>query len=146
MRTPIAHALAYPDRIEAGVAFLELARARALNFDAPDTARFPCLKLAYEALEAGGSAPATLNAANEVAVERFLTGDIDFPEIPQLIQAVLARSENRTLATLDDVLAADRSARECAERCLAERFTAKRRAIGVAPHHPHHTSTPYART
>jgi 1-deoxy-D-xylulose-5-phosphate reductoisomerase len=120
MRTPIAHALAFPDRIDAGVDFLDLARTGALHFETPDTARFPCLKLAYEALEQGGRAPAVLNAANEVAVERFLAGVIRFTEIPQLIQAVLARCAGGSVDSLDDVLEADRAARECADSCLAE--------------------------
>ena len=120
MRTPIAHALAFPDRIDAGVDFLDLARTGALHFETPDTARFPCLALAYEALEQGGRAPAILNAANEVAVERFLAGDIRFTEIPELIRAVLTRAAGGSIATLDDVLEADGSARACAADCLAE--------------------------
>jgi 1-deoxy-D-xylulose-5-phosphate reductoisomerase len=128
MRTPIAHALGFPERIDAGVDFLDLARIGALNFETPDTARFPCLKLAYEALHAGGSTPAVLNAANEVAVARFLAGEIGYTEIPQLIQAVLARCAAGSIETLDDVLAADAAARVCAERCLAERT--RRRTCG----------------
>ncbi|HYC48413.1 MAG TPA: 1-deoxy-D-xylulose-5-phosphate reductoisomerase [Burkholderiales bacterium] len=119
MRTPIAHALAYPERIDAGVDFLDLARTGALHFQAPDTRRFPCLKLAYDALEAGGAAPAVLNAANEVAVARFLAGEIGFTEIPRLIEAVLEHGHAATLRTLDDVLEADRAARERAAECLA---------------------------
>ncbi len=121
MRTPIAHALAFPERIEAGVEFLDLARVGALNFEAPDLTRFPCLRLAYAALEAGGWAPAVLNAANEVAVERFLSGVIGFAEIPQLIEAVLARCETGHVASLEDVLEADRAARACAEQWLSDR-------------------------
>ena len=147
MRTPIAHALAFPERIAAGVDFLDLARTGALHFETPDTARFPCLALAYEALAAGGRAPAILNAANEVAVARCLAGEIAFAEIPQLIQAVLARCDSGRIETLEDVLEADRDARGCAERCLAERLS---RAPGNAPRAPtlsnHVTSTPYART
>jgi len=120
MRTPIAHALAYPDRIDAGVDFLDLARIGSLHFERPDVTRFPCLRLAYEALAAGGCAPAVLNAANEVAVERFLSGKIGFTDIPQLIQAVLTRCERGAVDSLDDVLEADRAARECARRCLAD--------------------------
>jgi len=121
MRTPIAHALGFPERIAAGVDFLDLARVGALHFTAPDIARFPCLRLAYEALEAGGAAPAILNAANEVAVARFLAGEIGYMDIPQLLQAVLKRCESGPVENLDDVLAADRAARACAERCLAQR-------------------------
>jgi 1-deoxy-D-xylulose-5-phosphate reductoisomerase len=147
MRTPIAHALAFPERIDAGVAFLDLARTGVLQFEMPDPERFPCLQLAYDALAAGGRAPAILNAANEVAVERFLVGEIPFLEIPQLIQAVLARCESGRVDTLEDVLEADRAARTCAQRCLAERLTA---AHGNASHGPsllqHVTRTPQART
>src|SRR5688572_12993587 len=121
MRTPIAHALGFPERIAAGVDFLDLARVGALHFAAPDIARFPCLRLAYEALEAGGASPAILNAANEVAVARFLAGEIGYMEIPQLLQAVLKLCEAGPVENLDDVLAADRAARACADRCLAQR-------------------------
>ncbi|HUP96008.1 MAG TPA: 1-deoxy-D-xylulose-5-phosphate reductoisomerase [Burkholderiales bacterium] len=121
MRTPIAHALGFPERIAAGVDFLDLARVGALHFTTPDIARFPCLRLAYEALEAGGAAPAILNAANEVAVARFLAGEIGYMDIPQLLQAVLKLCESGPVESLDDVLAADRAARACAERCLAQR-------------------------
>jgi 1-deoxy-D-xylulose-5-phosphate reductoisomerase len=121
MRTPIAHALAYPERIDAGVDFLDLARIGALHFQAPDTARFPCLRLAYQALEQGGRAPAVLNAANEVAVACFLEGTIRFTEIAQLIEAVLSQCESGLVQTLDDVLAADEAARDCAQAWLARR-------------------------
>ena len=121
MRTPIAHALGFPERISAGVDFLDLARVGALHFAAPDIARFPCLRLAYEALEAGGASPAILNAANEVAVARFLAGEIGYMEIPQLLQAVLDLCEGGAVDNLDDVLAADRAARACADRCLVHR-------------------------
>jgi 1-deoxy-D-xylulose-5-phosphate reductoisomerase len=120
MRTPIAHALGFPERIDAGVDFLDLARIGALHFQAPDMSRFPCLRLAYDALEAGESAPAVLNAANEVAVERFLSGDLGFGDIPRVIHAVLARAGTAALHSLSDVLAADARARECAEQCLSE--------------------------
>ena len=147
MRTPIAHALAHPDRIDAGVDFLDLARTGSLHFETPDTGRFPCLKLAYEALAAGGWAPAVLNAANEVAVARFLAGDIAFPEIPQLIQAVLARCETGRVETLDDVLEADRAARICAERCLAERSLVRAgNAARTSPVLNPVTRTPLVRT
>jgi 1-deoxy-D-xylulose-5-phosphate reductoisomerase len=132
MRTPIAHALGFPERIEAGVDFLELARIGSLHFEAPDTARFPCLRLAYEALEIGGSAPAVLNAANEVAVARFLEGRIGFTEIPKLIEAVLTRSQHRELHTLEDVLDADRVARAHAERHLGTPALAAEPTANVA--------------
>jgi 1-deoxy-D-xylulose-5-phosphate reductoisomerase len=134
MRTPIAHALAFPERIEAGVDFLDLARVGALRFERPDVGRFPCLGLAYQALHAGGAAPAVLNAANEVAVARFLDGVIRFTEIPRLIEAVLERCPAGAVKTLADVLDADREARRCAERWLAEREN--RRAGNAAARSP----------
>lgn len=136
MRTPIAHALGFPGRIDAGVDFLDLARVGALHFEAPDIARFPCLRLAYEALEAGGAAPAILNAANEVAVARFLAEEIGFTEIPKLIQAVLARCDGGALEDLDDVFEADRAARECAEHCLSVRSSTPARMAASAMSSP----------
>lgn len=114
MRTPIAFALGYPERISAGVDFLDLARIGELNFEAPDMARFPCLRLAYAALAAGGSAPTALNAANEIAVEHFLRRAIGFTQIPALIEAVLERISVRPVSSLEDVLQADEDARELA--------------------------------
>jgi 1-deoxy-D-xylulose-5-phosphate reductoisomerase len=118
MRTPIAFALGYPERIAAGVDFLDLVRVRALNFEPPDEGRFPCLRLAYAALAAGDAAPAMLNAANEVAVEHFLAGRLAFTRIPALIEAVLAELPNRPVSRLEDVLAADQASRACAESWL----------------------------
>lgn len=118
MRTPIAFALGFPQRIAAGVEFLDLARVGALHFERPDPQRFPCLRLAYEALAAGGTAPAALNAANEVAVASFLSGALGFRRIPQLIESVLAGSACRPVNGVEDVLAADASARRLAEEWL----------------------------
>jgi 1-deoxy-D-xylulose-5-phosphate reductoisomerase len=118
MRTPIAYALGFPERIEAGVEFLDLARVGTLRFERPDRDRFPCLRLAYEALDAGGTAPAVLNAANEVAVAHFLAGALPFRRIAALIEAVLCDMPAGPVAVLDDVLAADRDARERAEGWL----------------------------
>jgi len=114
MRTPIAQALAHPDRIDAGVPRLELPALAALAFSEPDLARFPCLRLAYEALDAGGSAPVTLNAANEVAVEAFLAGRARFTDIAGACAEALARVPAAPIASLDDALAADRDARRVA--------------------------------
>lgn len=114
MRTPIAHALAYPERIESGVAPLDLFRVARFDFEMPDVERFPCLALAFRALRAGDSAPATLNAANEVAVQAFLDGQLGFMEIPALVAAALDALPPRPLLSLDDVLAADAAAREFA--------------------------------
>jgi 1-deoxy-D-xylulose-5-phosphate reductoisomerase len=119
MRTPIAYALAYPDRIEAGVEPLDLCRIGALNFERPDFKRFPCLRLACEALARGGNAPAVLNAANEIAVEAFLGGSLAFTRIPEVIEQTLASIAWEEVATLEDVLAADTVAREAARRHAA---------------------------
>ena len=119
MRTPIAHALAFPERIESGVRPLNFFDLAGLHFERPDPARFPCLQLAYEALRRGGTAPAVLNAANEAAVERFLEGTLRFDRIAAVIESVLARVPHRVAASLDDVLDANRCAREAAAHVLA---------------------------
>ncbi|MCK6499413.1 MAG: 1-deoxy-D-xylulose-5-phosphate reductoisomerase [Nitrospira sp.] len=114
MRTPIAHALAYPERIDAGVPPLDLCRIGTLNFERPDFKRFPCLRLAYEALEKGGNSPAVLNAANEIAVEAFLEGELPFARIPAVIERTLASVAWSGVETLEDVLAADAASRMAA--------------------------------
>ena len=126
MRTPIAHALGYPRRIESGVAPLDLARIGRLNFAAPEAARFPCLSLARQALRIGGSAPTLLNAANEMAVAAFLAGDLRFDLIPTLIEHVLATVTAEPLHTLEDVFLVDQEARACA-RMWFERAPATHR-------------------
>ncbi|MEO8675490.1 MAG: 1-deoxy-D-xylulose-5-phosphate reductoisomerase [Casimicrobiaceae bacterium] len=118
MRTPIAQALAFPDRIDAGVDRLELARRGPLTFDAPDFARFPCLALAYDALSASGTAPAVLNAANEVAVAAFLDGRIRYLDIAPACAEALARLPARAVRSLDDALAADAEARAATREWL----------------------------
>jgi len=118
MRTPIAHALAFPERIESGVRSLNFFDLAGLHFERPDLARFPCLRLAYEALRMGGIMPAVLNAANEVAVARFLEGGLRFDRIAQVIEAVLMRVEHRVSQSLEDVFDADRRAREAAMQVL----------------------------
>ena len=122
MRTPIAHALAYPERIEAGVEPLDLLKVGALDFVAPDLTRFPCLALAYEALRAGGTLPAVLNAANEVAVAAFLSKKIPFLAISSLIDGVLTNSTVESIGTLEDVFRADEGARVLAND-LIKRMT-----------------------
>lgn len=112
MRTPIANALAWPERIDSGVAPLDLFAIARLDFQAPDEQRFPCLRLARQAAEAGNSAPAVLNAANEVAVEAFLQRRIRFPEIAGMIEQVLDKEPVVPLPSLDAVFAADQRARE----------------------------------
>jgi len=119
MRTPIAHALGWPERIVSGVQSLDLVAAARLDFEAPDLARFPALRLARAAAEAGGTAPAVLNAANEVAVAAFLEGRLGFLGIPRMIEAVLGRHVNRPAEALATVLEADRWAREMADKTLA---------------------------
>lgn len=123
MRTPIAQALAYPDRIDAGVPPLDFFGAGALSFEQPDFERFPALKLAYAALEAGGAAPATLNAANEVAVAAFLDRRLPFLRITSVIEETLAKAPTGPLASLGDVLDADATARGRAAQLVA-RFIA----------------------
>ncbi|MEN5304494.1 1-deoxy-D-xylulose-5-phosphate reductoisomerase [Pseudomonas sp. TWI628] len=118
MRTPIANALAWPERIDSGVAPLDLFAIARLDFQAPDEQRFPCLRLAREAAEAGNSAPAVLNAANEVAVEAFLQRRIRFPEIAGMIEQVLDQEPVVPLQSLEAVFAADQRARELAREWL----------------------------
>ncbi|MES2916990.1 MAG: 1-deoxy-D-xylulose-5-phosphate reductoisomerase [Pseudomonadota bacterium] len=118
MRTPIACGLAWPERISAGVAPLDLFATAALHFEAPDEARFPCLRLAREAMAAGGCAPAVLNAANEVAVAAFLDGKLRFTDIPVVIEQTLTELPMMAADGLPTILAADRAAREQAIRLL----------------------------
>ena len=114
MRTPIAHALAYPDRIESGVEPLDIFKVAKLDFEAPDFSKFPCLRLAYKALALGGSAPAILNAANEVAVEAFLKSRIPFTAIPRMIEKIMEAIKPKDIFTLEDILIVDNLAREAA--------------------------------
>ncbi|MEO6352704.1 MAG: 1-deoxy-D-xylulose-5-phosphate reductoisomerase [Oxalobacteraceae bacterium] len=114
MRTPIAHALAYPERIASGVAHLDLTSIGQLDFKKPDFNRFPCLKLAFDALRVGGSAPAILNAANEVAVQGFLDGRIGFRMIDQLIARVMDVFPHIQVNSIGDLLEQDLKARRVA--------------------------------
>ncbi len=118
MRTPIAHALAWPVRIESGVSTLDLFQIAQLDFSRPDLERFPCLRLAFEAVRAGGTRGAILNAANEVAVQAFLQGRLSFTGIAQLVERILDEVPDGSAGTLDAVLEADRRAREAAERVI----------------------------
>ena len=120
MRTPIAHALAYPERVDAGVAPLDLFEVSTLQFERPCLDRFPCLRLAFKALQEGESAPTILNAANEIAVQLFLDGLIGYLTIPRVIEEVMGRCRLRTLKSLDDVLAADTDARVVARQVVSE--------------------------
>ncbi|GHC28749.1 1-deoxy-D-xylulose 5-phosphate reductoisomerase [Kushneria pakistanensis] len=118
MRTPIAHALAWPERIDAGVAPLDLFAVARLDFQTPDTERFPCLRLAREAMVAGGTAPAVLNAANEIAVEAFLAGNIGFTDIAVVVETVMGRIETRSADELEIIWAHDRLARHEAQNVI----------------------------
>ena len=124
MRVPIAHALGFPERIPSGASALDLAKAGRLDFEPPDEARFPCLRIARQALAADGGAPCVLNAANEVAVDRFLAGTIRFTEIARINQAVLDAMPGAPAPdSLDAAVALDAEARRLAvqqiERCTA---------------------------
>jgi 1-deoxy-D-xylulose-5-phosphate reductoisomerase len=120
MRTPIAHALGWPERLTSGVESLDILRAARLDFEAPDFQRFPALNLARSAAETGGTAPAVLNAANEIAVGAFLEGRCAFPEIAAVIERVLARHSPVPARCLEDVLNADEWARREAQAAIAE--------------------------
>ena len=119
MRTPIANALAWPERIDSGVAPLDLFAVARLDFQRPDEQRFPCLRLAREAAVAGNSAPAMLNAANEVAVAAFLDGRIRYPQIARIIEDVLNSEPVVAVDELEAVFAADSKARMLAEQWLS---------------------------
>lgn len=118
MRTPIAHALAYPQRIASGVAQLDLTQVGTLQFEKPDFARFPCLALAFDALRAGGTAPALLNAANEVAVQAFLDERIGFRRIDRVIAQVMDELPHGAASSIEAVMAQDALARAAAERII----------------------------
>lgn len=123
MRVPIAYAMSYPDRMGGVGERLDLTRAGALTFEAPDFTRFPALKLAWEVLREGGDAPVRLNGANEVAVDLVLRGELPFFRIADLLAETLSREGARPVREVADVLDADRRAREAA-RTLARRWTA----------------------
>ncbi len=114
MRTPIAHAMAWPERIESGVAALDFFSVGDLNFERPDESRFPCLRLAREACEQGGTATAILNAANEIAVDSFLARRIAFNAIPEVIEYALDQADHTQGGDLDEILSADMEARQLA--------------------------------
>jgi len=116
MRTPIAHALAWPERHSSGVSALDLFEIARLDFEPPDTVCFPCLRLAFEAITAGGTAPAVLNAANEVAVARFLESRLPFTGIPEVVERTLAAFPHGPADELEVLLDADATARTLAEQ------------------------------
>lgn len=120
MRIPIACALSWPERIESGVGAVNLLEAGALTFEKPDYQRFPCLRLATEALIAGGIMPTVLNASNEVAVAAFLNGHCHFTAIPTMIEEVMNQVCNQTVRSIEDVLEGDRLAREAAQHLMTQ--------------------------
>jgi 1-deoxy-D-xylulose-5-phosphate reductoisomerase len=119
MRTPIAHALAFPERIASGVPQLDLTAMAALQFYQPDYARFPCLALAFDALRAGGTAPALLNAANEIAVEAFLDRRIGFRDIDRVLRRVMDENTHGDAHDIEAVMAQDALARRAARDIIA---------------------------
>ena len=119
MRLPILYALAYPERPAAPQLSFDLATLTQLDFSQPDTARFPCLRLAYEAAESGPAACIALNAVDEIAVAAFLEGRIPFTGIARTIEDVLAITPTHAPASIEDVLAADRAARKTAQELIA---------------------------
>jgi len=118
MKIPIAYALAYPERLPVQSPPLDLFRLRKLNFYPPDAEKFPCLRLAYEACRRGATVPAVLNAANEIAVEAFLNGEISFLDIPRTIEQVMNAHQTAASLTLESILEADRWARKEAETLI----------------------------
>ncbi len=122
MRTALAHALAWPRRIDSGVTSLDLLKLGQLNFEAPDRQTFRCLSLAYDVLATGGTAPAILNAANEVAVTAFLDGTLPFLAIPELIEATLAAMPAEPSNTLEELIYTDLTARQHTQRIMRQSF------------------------
>jgi 1-deoxy-D-xylulose-5-phosphate reductoisomerase len=118
MRTPIAHALGWPERMESGVGSLNLLGVGRLDFEPPDLARFPCLRLGYEALRAGGTAPAILNAANEVAVRAFLDRRLPFTGIARVVGGALENLPPGAVSDVEGLLAIDAEARRVAARMI----------------------------
>jgi len=115
MRTPIAHAMAWPDRMDSGVEQLDIFKIAQLNFEQPDFERFVCLRLAYDALRASGTAPAILNAANEIAVDAFLNEKIAFTQIADVVEKTMDQLDFKAATSLDVILAADSDARKTAQ-------------------------------
>jgi len=120
MRMPIQYAMTYPERSSAPVPRLDWSLARNWEFHAPDFEKFPLLRLAYEAQETGGTAGCTLNAADEVAVEAFLQGEISFPGIARVVEKTMERVPARRAASIAEVLESDRHSREVARSIVAE--------------------------
>jgi 1-deoxy-D-xylulose-5-phosphate reductoisomerase len=120
MKTPIAYALTYPERLTLNLPALDLCRLSQLNFAVPNSQCFPCLGLAYDAIRRGGTTPAVLNAVNELAVEAFLQEKIAFLDIPRIISKVVAMHSNTKASSLESILAADTWARQAAQNVILE--------------------------
>ncbi len=131
MRMPIQYALTYPERAKAPVPILDWRQSARWSFDPPDFAKFPLLKLAYQAQEAGGSATAILNAADEIAVEAFLAGEISFPAIAATVSETLERMPQRDPASIAEVLETDRAARRVAREIIASQRAGARTESAV---------------
>src|SRR5581483_3247077 len=121
MRMPIQYAMTYPDRDRAPVPRIDWTQPRTWHFSAPDLGKFPLLRLAYQAQEAGGSAGCTLNAADEVAVEAFLEGRIGFTEIAEVVEDTLARQPGTNAATIGEIIEIDLASRQVARQIVAEK-------------------------
>ncbi len=121
MRAPIAYAISYPERTVSGVERLNLAAIRELSFEEPDLSRFPCLSLAFDAIGEGGSMPAVLNAANEIAVDAFLKERIPFGGIPRVVSETMNKFTASDFSSIDEILEIDRAARKSAEEIIAKR-------------------------
>lgn len=119
MRIPIAHAMAWPERFDSGVEPLNIFDVRQMDFEEPSLERFPCLRLAYEAIKAGGIMPTVLNAANEIAVDEFLNERVKFTDIPVIIEKAMAEFSANTADTLEGILQADNDARAIAHKVIA---------------------------
>jgi 1-deoxy-D-xylulose-5-phosphate reductoisomerase len=121
MRTPIAYGLAYPDRIDSGAAALDFTRELQLGFDQPDRERFPCLRLAEEAIAVGGTCPAVLNAANEISVDAFLRHRLSFPQIAHINEQVLNQLAHEPVTSVEQLLGIDKRARALALAAIEAR-------------------------
>jgi 1-deoxy-D-xylulose-5-phosphate reductoisomerase len=128
---PIQYALTYPERSQAPVPKIDWSQARRWDFGPPDMEKFPLLKLAYECQQAGGSATCTLNAADEVAVEAFLTRRISFPAIYKIVEQTVSKLPNRQPRTIDDILELDKESRSLARELIARDTQAA--AVVAAP-------------
>lgn len=120
MRTPIAYALAWPERFDSGVAPLDIFQVGHMDFEQPDLQRFPCLRLAFEAIKAGGIMPTVLNAANEIAVEAFLDEQVRFVDIADIIERSMAEFNPIAANSLETILEADKQARRIAQSIIKQ--------------------------